>query len=96
MSESEIQRIWAKLDTMGRQYERLATLLENQADMLSEVRGDVKNIAARGCSRSATHDDHEQRLRSVETTRNLAVGGAGVAGSIIGTIGGWLMTRLGH
>ena len=95
MSESETQRIWTELSKLGNNIAGMTSLVEGQQTMLAEVREDVKKMSVNGCAKATQHSDHEARLRSLETSRNVAVGMAAVIGSVLGTIGGWLMTRLG-
>lgn len=90
-----MQRLWEKLDVLGRQYERLATTMSNNHDMLLEVRTDVKNMSMHGCSKAAQHDDHENRLRDVEGSRNMLAGAASLAGAVLGVVGSWLMKKVG-
>lgn len=96
MPESEMQRLWEKLDVLGRQYERLATTMSNNHDMLLEVRTDVKNMSMHGCSKATQHDDHEKRLRDVESSRNMLAGAASLAGAAFGIFGSWLLKKIGE
>lgn len=95
MSDSEIQRIWQAINNLAQKVERLATNIENQGELLAEVRAEIRLITTQGCSKAGSHQDHEERIRSLETSRNVAVGGAGILGGIFGTVGGWLLTRIG-
>ena len=95
MSETETQRLWKKLDEMGRQYERVAIMLQNQTEKLDDVSKDVKLMSLNGCAKSSQHTDHETRIRDLEASRNMAVGGAGILGALLGSLGGWLMQKIG-
>lgn len=94
MSDSEVQRLWQAMNNLSNSVAGLAANIENNHALLTEVRQDVKDIASHGCSKSATHDDHEKRLRDMETSRNILAGAASLAGALFGVVGSWLMKKL--
>jgi hypothetical protein len=95
MSDSEIQRMWQAINRMGEGVAALSAKIEGNHELLTEVRGDVKWIAANGCAKSGQHDDHEKRLRDVEGSRNMLAGAASLAGAVLGVVGSWLMKKVG-
>ena len=95
MSDSDIQRLYERLEVLGRQYERLATTMASNHDMLTEVRMDVKNMSINGCSKGTSHADHEERIRGLETFRNWAAGVVAIISGIFGVVGGKLAKMIG-
>lgn len=102
MSDSEVQRLWQALNNLAGQVAGLTATINGQQALITEMRGDIKKMTIDGCAKATQHDDqgeriddHEDRLRDVEKSRNMLAGMSSLVGATLGVVGSWLMKKIG-